>query len=108
MQNILAPAYHRNSAPRFNGPPQSKKPDTRRAINIVSDWLDHAQSGDYAQLMFGPEDMSRCAYGQPIPAGKLFFFERLLAGGDLAIVQSFRRPLVILPFENFAALVEAV
>jgi len=33
----------------------------------------------------------------------LAFLERLLAGGDVAVVQSFGRKLVILPEENLMA-----
>lgn len=69
-------------------------------ITTIYDWIDVAQSGDFARAKYGPHHCEQAFYGQPIPPGKLFFLERLLSRGDAAIVQSFRRKLFLLPDET--------
>ena len=78
-----------------------------RFTSLLSGWLEFANTGDVARVILAPIATARAIYGSPITAGGLVFLERLLNGGDIAVVQSFNRKLVVMPEESFLAIMEA-
>ena len=79
---------------------ETRKVGTSKTIR---DWSRHARPGDVLNAIFAPIEQTRAHYGSPLAFEDLAFLERLLAGGDVAVVQSFGRKLVILPEENLMA-----
>lgn len=85
------------------------EPDRKRYLEkALADWVACANVGDFARAIISPVWTSRAVYGSPIQAGKLLFLERLLLGGDIAIVHSFKRKLIIIPEETLTALLAAL
>lgn len=90
-----------------------KKPDSPsnvvplHPLKQLFAWTRNAQAGDFARIIFAPVQALRAHYGQPLNAGRVFFLERLLGGADVAVIQSFKRKLVVMDASMLAAIMEA-
>jgi hypothetical protein len=63
-------------------------------------WLDWASEGDVIRFIFKPLSIYGLTQGG-LPAGRVAMLERILDDGEMAIVQSFKRRLVVMPEETF-------
>lgn len=77
-----------------------------KADRVIHDWALHAGVGDIARSIFAPSHTSRAFYGGPISDDHIYFLEALLSGADVAIVQSFKHKIVVLPEVSFTAIME--